>query len=118
MAGESGIAAEFPVAVGHDFYWQQHLDETVGAAQVIVGLIEEAMAKARTDEDADEAVEEERVELLVRNLLAPVEPSDDEVGKDESHSPHQRVPLDAERAKSYGIEVGLPVYEQRFHILL
>lgn len=118
MTGESGIAAEFPVAIGHDFYWQEHLDETVGATQIVVWFIEEAMSESCTDEDADEAVEEERVELLVRYLLALVEPSDDEVGEDEPHCPHQRVPLDAERTDGNGIEVGLPVDEQRFHILL
>lgn len=108
---QSGITAEVPTATRQYLYREQHLDETADTAEVIPKVIEEAMAEACTHEDTDETVEEQRIELLVRYLLLPVQPPHDEVCCHESHSPHQRVPLDAERTDGESIQIRLPVYE-------
>ena len=66
------------------------------------------MAQTRADEDADEAIEEERVELLGRNLLLAVEAIDNEIGQRQSQTPHQRIPTYLDWAKRQGYLRGRP----------
>lgn len=108
---QSGITAEVPTATRQYLYRKQHLDETADTAEVIPCIIEETMAESCPHKNTDEAVEKQGVELLVLYLLLPVQPLHYVVCRHESHSPHQGVPLDAERTDGESVQIRLPVYE-------
>jgi len=101
---QAGIACVAP-AVGGATDGEEHLD---GVTEEIGWLIEEAVAEPCADKDADEAIEEEGVELFARNALAAVETGYDEVGQHESDSPAERIPAQAEVADVQGDEIGVP----------
>jgi len=73
VGGEPFIACELPRPVGHEMDREEHLHDVLARGEEIVGLIEEAVAETGTDEHTDEDVHEERVELLVGDLLILVE---------------------------------------------
>ena len=104
MGSQARVAHQFPAFVGL-LDGEQHLNRM---REEIARLVEQAMAQARADEDADEAVEEERVELLGRNLLLAVEAIDNEIGQRQSQTPHQRIPTYFYRAKRQGYLRGRP----------
>ena len=101
---QAGVACVAP-AVGGAADGEEHLD---GVTEEIGWLIEEAVAEPCADKDADEAIEEEGVELFARNALAAVETGYDEVGQHESDSPAERIPAQAEVADVQGDEIGVP----------
>ena len=69
MAGQPGIAGEDP-PVGCLAHGEHHLQ---GMGEEVVRFVEQAVAQAGTHQDAHEAVEEERVEQFVGDVLLPVE---------------------------------------------
>ena len=98
MRGQSGVARHLPRAVLHDVYGQQHLDEALERREEVVGLVEDAMAQTGADKDAEEAVDEQRVEQLVLDFLLFVQPFDNEVSQCQADEPAQRVPAERQRA--------------------
>ena len=76
----------------------EHLDETLPASQVISGLVEDAVAESSTDEYTEEAIEEERLELLVLYLLMLIKTLHNQIGQQQADAPQQGVPADAEGA--------------------
>ena len=113
VGGEAFVAGVLPGAVGHVVEGDEHFEEMGAVGQVVAGLIEEAVAESGADEHADEAVEEEGLELLVFYFLQTVEALDDEVGGEEAEAPEQAVPADAEGADGEGFDGGLPVDEEK-----
>ena len=75
-----------------------------------VGLIEQAVSQACADEDAYEAIDEERVEESFLHLLLAVEPLHDEIGECEADEPAQRIPVDGEPPEREGGVGGVPEY--------
>ena len=98
MRGQSGVARHLPRAVLHDVDGQQHLDEALERREEVVGLVEDAMAQTGADKDAEEAVDEQRVEQLVLDFLLLVQPLDNEVSQCQADEPAQRVPAERQRA--------------------
>ena len=113
VGGETFVASILPGAIGHVVEGDEHFEEMGAVGQVVAGLIEEAMAESGANEHADEAVEEEGLELLVFYFLQTVEALDDEVGGEEAEAPEQAVPADAEGADGEGFDGGLPVNEKK-----
>lgn len=70
---------------------QEHLDEAGEIGQIVGRLIEQAVAQARTDEDAEKAVEEQGFEQLFLNLLILVKFLHYEIGSRESYHPKEGV---------------------------
>jgi hypothetical protein len=108
VRGESLIAHEFPRTVGHVVHRDNHLDGVVPRCEEIVGLIEQAVAQSGTDEDAEKTVDEERVEILVFNLLFLVQPLHDDVSEHQSDEPAQRIPAHSERTQPECEQVRVP----------
>ena len=88
MAGKTLIADETDTST-READRQQHLDEAGEIVQVILRLVEEAVAYAGSRKDADEAVEEEGLEELVLDLLLLIETLHEEVGACEAYHPKQ-----------------------------
>jgi hypothetical protein len=70
VRGKSGIANEFCAAVGHSFERQNHFRNV---RQVIAGFVKQAVTQSCPNQYAEKAIEEERVELCLRQLLMAVE---------------------------------------------
>ena len=70
VAGQALVAREVPAARGVGAEGEEHLQRM---GQVVGRLVEEAVAQTGADEDAQEAVEEEGLELLLGDALLPVE---------------------------------------------
>jgi len=98
----------------------EHLDDVVPRREEIVGLIEQAVAQSGADEDAQEAVDEERVEDVHFGLLAVYHPHllvyllfqeevpHDEVSQSQADEPAGGVPTYAETAYLKDVEVRIP----------
>lgn len=84
---------------------QEHLDEMGKTGQIIGWFVEQAVTQARTDEDAEEAIKEQRLKLLFLYLLIPVEFLYYEVGSCESYHPKEGVETYRTNAKR-----GIPGY--------
>ena len=69
MRRQSLIARKLPAAIGHEVNGQEHLDESLAAGQEVVGLVEDAMTQTGSKQDAQKAVDKQRVEQLVLDLL-------------------------------------------------
>ena len=88
---------------------QEHLHDVLAGSKEIVGLVEQAMSQTGSDEDAEETVNEQRVENVLFFLLAiflngaysyPLlveQMAHDEVGEGQPDEPAERIP--AERTK-------------------
>jgi len=98
VGGQSCVARHLPTAVGQEVDGQQHLHEALERRQEVVGLVEDAVAQSGTDEDAEEAVEEQRVEQLVLDFLLLVEFPYHEIGNNQTEEPAQGVPAEGVRA--------------------
>ena len=109
VAGQAFVARPFPVAVRQELDGQEHLDERLHAAQVIFRLVEQAVAQAAAHEDADETVEEQRVELVVAYPEVAVFAAHDEVRARDTHYPQQAVVADGEPEEVEERRVGIPV---------
>ena len=110
VAGQSLVAGELPlpcVGVG-EVYGQQHLYEAAHGGEVVLGLVEDAVPQSGTDEDAEEAVDEQGIELLVRNLLILEQFPNYDVGQCQSDEPAQRVPAEGERAEVECVQRRVP----------
>ena len=68
VAGQSFIAGELPSAVGHEMDGQEHLHDVLAGSEEIVGLIEQAMPQTGTNQDAQEAIDEQRIEDILRPI--------------------------------------------------
>jgi len=90
MAGQSLITAKAHARI-READRQEHLDETRKIGQIVGWFVEQAVTQARTDEDAEEAVEEQRLKLLFLYLLIPVEFLYYEVGSCKSYHPEEGV---------------------------
>ena len=107
VAGKSLVSRPFPASAGQEVYGEYHLPEMI---EVIVGLVEQAVPQPRPDEYAEEAVEEERLELVVAYFLVAVLSAYHEVSQSDAHNPQQAVIADgdaAEEPEEFGI--GVPV---------
>ena len=85
MRGQTLIAGHVPRAILVDMDRQQHLDKALPRREEVVGLVEDAVAQARTDQNAQEAVDEQRLEQLVLDLLLLVQAPHHEVGQQQAH---------------------------------
>ena len=88
MAGKALVADEAYAGAG-EADGQQHLDEAGEIVEVVLRLVEEAVAYAGSRKDADEAVEEEGLEEGVLDLLLFIEALHEEVGACEAYHPEQ-----------------------------
>ena len=106
VAGQAFVARKLPSAVRQELHGENHFPEVV---QVVVGLVEQAMTQAGADEDTEEAVEEQRFELVVADAPVAVFFLHDEVGKSQADDPQQAIVTDgdAEEVEQFGI--GVPV---------
>ena len=80
--------------------------------QVVARLVEEAMSKPRTNQDAEETVHEHRFELFFADFLLPIELVHEEIDTYEADAPAQRVPAYGEEAQVKGHYIRVPSYEQ------
>lgn len=89
MGGQAFIARhlEVPSLIARELDGQQHLDEPSHRREVVLRLIEDAMAQTCTSKDADEAIEEQRVKLPVFNLLVLIQPAYREIGQCQADEP-------------------------------
>ena len=106
VAGQPLIAGELPSAAGQELHGENHLPEVV---QVVVGLVEEAVPQPRAYQDAEEAVEEQRVELVVGDAAVAVLLAHDEVGKGQSDDPEQAVVTDGDTEEVEQFGIGVPM---------
>ena len=77
-------------------YGQEHLQNMLPTAEEIVGFIEQTVSQTRTDEDAEEAINEQRVEILVFDFLFLIQVFHDKESEAQSEQPAQRIPADGE----------------------
>jgi hypothetical protein len=96
----------------------KHLKEMGSIGQIVARLIKEAMTESRTYEHTNKTIEEERFELLVRNVLLLVESLHNEVGSQKAEAPEQTIPADAEGTYGKSLNGGLPVDEKESHFEL
>ena len=108
VRGQALVARHLPPAVGQEVYGQQHLDEAPPRRQEVVGLVEDAVPQACTYQDAQEAVDEQRLKLLVADLLFLVQSPHDEVRQCQAYEPAQRVPPESPRADVKRLKVRVP----------
>ena len=94
VRGQSSIACTLPASASFPDR-QKHLN---GVAEEVAWFIEQAVAEACADEDADEAIEKERVELALRDALCLIESVDHDVGRYQSDTPEEAVPMERETA--------------------
>lgn len=106
VAGQSLVARVFPPAIGHEVYRHYHLYEMLAVGKKIVGLVEDAVTKARTCEDAYKTVDKQRVEQFVLDTLLPVEPLHHKICQQQADEPAHGIP--SEDAESH--QVGIPHY--------
>ena len=106
VAGQPLVARELPSAVRQELHGKDHFPEVV---QVVVGLVEQAVAQAGTDEDTEEAVEEQRFELVVADAPVAVFFLHDEVGKSQADDPQQAIVTDGDAEEVEQLGIGVPV---------
>ena len=111
VGGQSSIARTLPASASIPD-GQEHFN---GVAEEIARLVEQAVAEARTDEDADEAIEEKRVELALRDALCLIELIDDDIGRYQSDTPEEAVPMERETADGEHFLRWLPEDGKYFH---
>lgn len=111
VGGQSSIARTLPAGASFSDR-QKHFN---GVAEEIARLVEQAVAEARTDEDADEAIEEKRVELALRDALCLIELIDDDIGRYQSDTPEEAVPMERETADGEHFLRWLPENGKYFH---
>ena len=99
---------EVPVVVACELYGQPHLYKTLDAGQIVLRLIEDAMAQPGAHEDSYEAVEKQRVEFLVLDFLVFIQPSHHKIGQRQSYQPAQRVPAERQRSQVKCRQVRVP----------
>ena len=102
MAGQSLIADEAHTR-GGEAYGEPHLKEAGEVVEVVLGLIEDAVTQAGTEQDAEEAVEEEGLEELGLYLLVLIELLHYEIAACQAQHPKQGV--EAQGANANG---GIP----------
>ena len=107
---QTAVACEVPVAVSGELDGQEHLYEVFPRGEIYVGLIEQTVPKACSDEYSDEAVEEQRVEQFVLYLLFLIQPSYYEIGQDKSDEPAERIPVHGEASYAERRVVRVPQY--------
>ena len=95
VRSQTFVARKLPSALGKKVDGQQHLNKTAAGSEEIVGLIEDAMAQTRTGQDADKAIEEERIELLVADVLLLIQPFHYKIGDGQTEKPAQGVPAES-----------------------
>lgn len=88
VRGQPRVARKVPCARSVLPDGQQHF---YGVCEEVARGVEQAVPQTCANQDADEAVEEERVELLVGDALSAVEPLHNEVGGAQAQHPEQRV---------------------------
>ena len=98
VGSETLIARELPRPVGHEMDREEHLHDVLARGEEIVGLIEETVAETGTDEHTDEDVHEERVELLIGDLLILVELRHEQCTKEQAYEPAHGIPPHTEGA--------------------
>ena len=90
MACQALIADEAHTR-GGEAYGEPHLDEAGEVVEVVLGLVEDAVAQTGTEQDAEEAVEEEGLEELGLYLLILVELLHYEIAACQAQHPKQGV---------------------------
>lgn len=79
-----------------------------GRREEIGRFVEEAVSESCSEEDADEAVGEQRVEECVFDFLVAVEPFYDEIGSDDAYEPAQPVPSEGDGSELCCDFAGVP----------
>ena len=90
MAGQPLITDEAH-ARAREAYGEPHLNEAGEVVEVVLRLIEDTMPQAGTEQDAEEAVEEQRFEELVLNLLILIEFLYYKIGTGQAQHPKEGV---------------------------
>ena len=110
MAGKTGIACKVPVTGGIETDGKEHFQRM---CKEICGLIKQAMSQTCTHQYADKAIEEQRVELLLRDSLFLIETHDHIIGDGQADAPQQRIPAHRYGAYGKGDEIGVPDYHNQ-----
>jgi hypothetical protein len=111
MTGKAFIASEVPAAIGVLTDGQQHLNEMVPTGEKIAWLVEDAMSQACSYKDAYEAVQKERLKLLVGQLLLSVQVLDNKVCQQQSYQPAGGIPAYGKRTKIEYYCIRIPIYK-------
>ena len=94
------------------FPWHEYLPEPLPAAEIIVRLIEEAMAQTGTDDSTDQKSIKKRIKKSLGNSFPLEEPLEDEPSKDETRDEKQRIPPERNRSDAEYLRIYMPVYHQ------
>ena len=110
------IAGELPRAVLHEMDGQEHLDDVLAGREEVVGLVEQAVAQSGAYQDAQKAIEEQRVEQVLLHFLPVLRQrphgylllieqlSHDDIGQCQTDEPAQRIPTDGSQRQT-----GVPI---------
>ena len=94
------------------FPWHEYLPEPLPAAEIIVRLIEEAMAQTGSDDSTDQKRIEKRIKKSLRNPFPLEEPLEYEPSEDETRDEKQRIPPERNRSDAEYLRIYMPVYHQ------
>ena len=116
-----GIASGEPLegtapqlGIGCLAYGKQHLGDVM---QEVLGLVEQTVAQTSAYQDAQEAVDEHGVELLVAQLLLAEQAMHEQIHAHQAHTPAERIPPHGQRTQLKGRGGGVPMDEEFGHTL-
>ena len=112
VRSQSGVARILPRAVGHLVHWHEHLNEMGTRREEIVGLIEQAVAQTGTHQNANEAIDEQRIEQFVLDFLVFIQPFHHEIAAHEAYEPAHAIPSQRDRTQVAHHFGGVPVDEE------
>ena len=92
MASEPLKSRELPTAVWHVVERNEHFNKMIPRTKEIGGIVEDAMPQSSPYEHSKEDVQEEWIELLVRDALLPVESVHEQRSKQKTHNPTSGIP--------------------------
>jgi len=87
---------------------EDHLYDMVPGGKEVIWLIEQAMPQTASYQDTHEAIDEQRVKILILDLLFFIQPFDDKEGKDQPYQPAYRIPADTKMPNVECYDVGIP----------
>ena len=92
----------------------ENFSEALPAAQIIIRLIEEAVAQTGTYDCTYEKGIEKRIQQCFRNAFPSEESSENEPTENESRHEKQRIPPQRYRPDAEYLRIHMPVYHQCF----
>ena len=93
----------------------ENLPEALPAAEVIVGLVEDAVTQAGAHDGTDQQGVQQRVEQFLAHALTAEEPPEDIPAQDESRDEQQAVPAEFKIPDMQDGRIDVPMYKQHFH---